>query len=113
MKSGRFSASSLAGTSTLTSTAFSAAPAARVDTLRPCGPVSEPGEISVTVMRATACLDALAHARGQHTELVAVFGDCTPGDLHAVLLQDVHDGLVRERMTRVLLGHELLDLCLD
>src|SRR5262245_34435408 len=56
---------------------------------------------------------ALAHARREHAELVAILRDRAPSDLYPTFLEDVHDRLVRERMLRVFLRHELLDLRLD
>ena len=56
---------------------------------------------------------ALAHARGENTELVAILGDGAARDLDTVLLQDVDDGLIGQRMLGILVGDELLDLRLD
>src|SRR6185312_7489458 len=55
----------------------------------------------------------LSHARREHSQLVAVLGDGAPRNLNAALFQDVDDRLIGERMLRVLLRHELLDLRLD
>src|SRR5687767_11742066 len=106
MKSGRFSASSFAGTSTLTCT-----PArSRVgEKLAVAGAVTGLAG-APSLMRAS---DALAHARREDAELVAVLGHGAPRDLHAALLQDVDDRLVGERVLRVLVLHQLLDLVLD
>src|SRR4051812_31570664 len=55
----------------------------------------------------------LAHSRREHAELIAILGHGASRDLHATLLQDVHDGLIGERVLRIFLRHELLDLRLD
>jgi hypothetical protein len=93
--SGRFSASSLAGTSTLTSS----------------GPAN-----SRARRESRRSWDQLRHACAcalEDAELVAVLGDGASGDLHARLLEDLHDGLVGERAPGVFARHQLLDLVLD
>ena len=47
---------------------------------------------------APAASDALAHARRQDAELVAILRDRATRNLDARLLQDFHDGLVGERI---------------
>src|SRR5690606_5296907 len=60
-----------------------------------------------------AALDPLPHPRREDSELVPVLGHGAAGDLDALLLEDVHDRLVRERALRILLRNQLLDLRLD
>src|SRR5213076_255153 len=55
----------------------------------------------------------LSHSCRQHSQLIAVLGHGAPRDLDAVLFEDVDDRLIGERMTRVLVRHDLLDLLLD
>jgi hypothetical protein len=56
---------------------------------------------------------ALSHPRGQHAELVTVFRDSAARNLDSALAEDVHDRLISEGMSRVLLLHQLLELRLD
>src|SRR5678816_1604152 len=56
---------------------------------------------------------AFAHPSRQHSQLIAVLRHGAARDLDAALFQDVDDGLVGERMLRIFLGDELLDLRLD
>src|SRR5688500_13752357 len=98
MNGGRFSASSFAGTSTETST-----------TGARCWEVG----VRVRGLVTGSTLDPLSHTRRQHAELVAVLRDRAPRDLDAILLENVHDRLVGERVLRVLVRDELLDLRLD
>src|SRR5690606_41109992 len=52
----------------------------------------------------------LAHPSGEDAQLVAILGDRASGDLDPLLLQDIDDRLVGERLRRVLLRDQLLDL---
>src|SRR4051812_12367625 len=56
---------------------------------------------------------ALAHASGQHAQLVTILGNGAAGDLDTAFLQDVDDRLIGERVLGILFGDELLDLRLD
>src|SRR5437764_724262 len=100
MNSGKFSASSLAGTSTETSG------------VEGWG-LRVAGALAGTIVLAVTPLDSLAHACGQHSQLVPVLRHGPPRDLNSALLEDIHDCLIRERVLRILFGDELLDLGLD
>src|SRR5688572_13959646 len=111
MNRGRFSASSLAGTSTDTSTArpsWREAPGA-VGADRSCTGAARVG--AVGVMDAESY--SLSHPGGEDAELVAVLGNRPAGDVDPTLLQDVDDRLVGQRVLRVLALDQLLDLVLD
>src|SRR5574338_1066133 len=121
MNSGRLPDSSFAGTRTET-----------------CGPATEngdPGTVAPRGVTAPICppsagsrlfpvpitvgdvmptrSNPLSHPGRQHSQLIAILGHRAARDLNATLLQDVHDRLIRERMLRILIFHELLDLVLD
>src|ERR1043165_9372151 len=102
MKSGKFSASSLAGTRTETSmVSVIARGASRVETTG-----RGPGDVLMSS-------HALAHASGKYSQLVAILGYGAAGNLDTALLQDVDDRLIGERMLGILVGDELLYLRLD
>src|SRR5688500_5575262 len=111
MNRGRFSASSLAGTSTDTSTA-------RLSWREEPGAIGADGSCTGGAkVGAVGVMDAesysLSHPGGEDAELVAVLGDRAAGDVHPALLEDVDDRLVGQRVLRVLALDQLLDLVLD
>ena len=108
MNSGRFAASSLAGTSTLTSTSLGRR--CRCGRSESADAPSDGGRQCAVDVGMRMASYALPHPGRQHAQLVAVLGDGAAGDLHAAVLENVHDRLIGQRALGVLFLDQLLDL---